>query len=80
MNDGIMLYTGCNFVVINCYHLEIINVELEVDIYILARSGVDIIETEWNLSLEKHMLISSLKMFVVLSSQGDQCLGCIIFR
>jgi hypothetical protein len=27
--------------------------KLEVDIYYLARSGVDLIETGWNLSLEK---------------------------
>jgi hypothetical protein len=29
--------------------------KLEVDKYFLARSGVDIIETGWNLSLEKRM-------------------------
>jgi hypothetical protein len=28
---------------------------LEVDMYYLARSGVDIMETGWNLSLEKRM-------------------------
>jgi hypothetical protein len=39
--------------------------KLEVDIYFLARSGVDIIETGWNLNLEKRMLIQSLKMLVV---------------
>jgi hypothetical protein len=29
--------------------------KLEVDIYFLARSVVDIIETGWNLSIEKRM-------------------------
>jgi hypothetical protein len=29
--------------------------KLEVDIYYLARSGVDIIETGWNLCLEKRV-------------------------
>jgi hypothetical protein len=39
--------------------------KLEVDIYYLARSGVNIIETGWNLRLEKRMWIKSLIMFVV---------------
>jgi hypothetical protein len=54
--------------------------KLEVDMYYLARSGVDITETGWNLCLEKSMLIQSLKMFVVRSSQGDECLACINSR
>jgi hypothetical protein len=39
--------------------------KLEIDIYYVARCGVDIIEMGWNLRLEKRMWIKPLKVFVV---------------
>jgi hypothetical protein len=39
---------------------DFLNHKFEVDIYYLARSGVDIIELGWNLSVEKPMLIFNL--------------------